>query len=364
MPSKSTASDVLKAIIEQQKAESTKAATVAAPKVEVASATVTDDAAPADNFVRFSSVFGFVGPSGIDHWIPLFKDSDWDEPVRGLIPDEYPEGEYLPNHGVLESAVVAISNKERMLAYGPMGSGKSELPKFIASKLRMPWVRVNFREDMDSSALFGSPTVKDGEMSADTWVDGPAMLLGKHGGILQHDEISAGPSGIVMAAQFYLEEASKAKIYVTDLPGTVEQKTIQPHEWFVPVATDNTQLQGDTTGTYAGTKPQNGALADRFSEWIKLDYLPMSEEIEVIRSRAPAINPEAVPNMVEFARATRQAYAQGEMSCLMSTRSLIHWAKKAAYWKDVKKTCYAVFLNRLEDDELATALMLFDRHCS
>ncbi len=299
-----------------------------------------------DNEKPFSEVFGIKSHSGIEHAMPVFKPEDWHPSVRAHIPKV--DEDYIFPPQETEEVAVGVVAGDRVLVFGPKGSGKSVLGQQICARLGIPWIRVNCRADMESSALFGCVTVENGTMK---WVPGPMEELGRYGGMIQIDEGSVMPAGIAMSTQWAMEKKGEARIYLADKPGSSDEKYIIPHDWFRIVMTDNTQLQGDTTGRYAGTQPQNEALLDRFSTTVRLGYMPKTKEVEAILSRVDGLDKATASKMVDFATHVRKDYDKGNIGFNMSLRGLIEWGAKAAYWKDIKRGATLVFLNKLVDGD-------------
>lgn len=309
-------------------------------------------AAPAysGNELPFSRVFGFKPPSGIEHAVPVFDEKDWHEDVRYFIPDIDPL--YIYPEAETEAAVVAVLRKRPLLVIGPKGSGKTTLEQQIAARMRLPWFRVNCRDDMDSSTLLGTPNLSGGSLD---WTDGPLPLLGMHGGLLTVDEQSAAPAGVALVLQAPLEP--NGPIYIPDKPKG--QRYIKPHPWFRIAATDNTQLQGDTTGRYAGTKVQNEALIDRFLTTVKLDYLSETHERAIVTSRVPSLPSDWLDKMMEVVRLIRRAADTDALNFSISPRGIITWAEDAVYWGDIAVSFRLAFLNKLIDEDRKTVIELF-----
>lgn len=300
----------------------------------------------------FSEVFGFVPPSGIDHAVRVFSPSDWDKSIREFIPVR--DTSYIFPPEQTEDAVYAVMNGDTVLTTGPKGSGKTTLMQQICARMNIPWFRVNCRKDMESSMFFGTPSLTSGELG---WVDGPLPLFGKHGGMVTADEISATPSGIAMALMSPLE--LNGPIYVPEKPDG--DRYIKPHPWFRITATDNTQLQGDTTGRYAGTNVQNEALIDRFRTSIKLGYLSNDHERKVIKSHVENIPDDWVAYMLEIANIVRRAYDSGTMNFTLSPRALVNWAQKCMYWGDIAKSFKLSFCNKLIEDDHKQIVEIFHK---
>ena len=137
---------------------------------------------------KFSEVFGITNLiSKIDHALPMFNDADWHESVRVFIPKV--DDAYVFPVPQTELTVMGLINGDKCLVFGPKGSGKSSLLEQICARLRIPYVRVNGRRDMESSALFGQPSFNPA--TGVSYVHGPAGILAMHGGLLCVDEISA-----------------------------------------------------------------------------------------------------------------------------------------------------------------------------
>lgn len=312
--------------------------------------TIMDHGEIGEGQVPFSKVFGFLPPSGIDHALPLFTVESWHEDVREYIP-RVDDGYIFPVKQT-EEAVVAITRNKPLCCIGPKGSGKTSLQQQIAARLKMPWFRVNNKEGMSDSAWFGTPNLSSGNLG---WNDGPLPLFGKHGGLVTGDEISAAPAGIAMALMAVLEP--NGVIYVPDKP--VGERYIQPHKWFRLAATDNTQLQGDTTGRYAGTNAQNEALIDRFLATVRVDYLSKEHEAKVVRSRVTNIPEDWLERMLDVAAHIRRAYDSGNLNFTLSPRGLVSWADDAVYWGDFVRAFRLSFFDKLIDDDQKQVVELF-----
>jgi cobaltochelatase CobS len=227
-----------------------------------------------------------------------------------------------------ELAVVALLNGDKSLVIGPTGSGKSSLIRNVCAVLQIPFVRINFFNQVEYSSVFGMPKIIKGELK---YADGPIVTLGRHGGVLCLDEFSSASSDITMSLQYPLEDGGQ--IYLPDYPADdVADRMIDPHQWFRLVATDNTELQGDTTGKHAGTNVQNTATLDRFQTVIRHEYLDKRHERSVLTKAVPNIPKSWVDQMLQMADLIRKGYNAGEINLTMSPRTLINWARKAVYW--------------------------------
>jgi len=296
-----------------------------------------------EGWVKYSSLFG-KSHSKQEHAVRTFKIEDWPEKLQLHIPEVDPD--YVFPKKETERFVVALMQGDKTFIHGPKGSGKSSLPTQICAKLNIPFMRINCREDMESSAIFGNIDVQDGSM---IWHPGPAEELGIHGGLLQIDEISLAPAGINVSMQWMLEE--NGKIFLADKPGGNDEKLINPHEWFRVVATDNTQLQGDTTGQYGGAQVQNVAMLDRFQTTIELDYLSQAHETKILKNKVPGLTDAIIRDMLKFAGLIRTAYNKQNIQFTMSPRTLINWGRKTVYWGSPVVALQVAFFDKLIPDD-------------
>lgn len=295
-------------------------------------------------YEHFSTVFGWE-PEGVvgDFPVAVFEKESWPEELRLHVPTEF---DYEPPRSSIELLVAALMQGDKSLISGPTGSGKSSMVKWIASKLHIPFQRVACSGDMESSAIFGMPSITEGTMS---WNHGPAGELGLGGGILLVDEWETAPPEVTMALQYILED--DGKIFLRDMPGTSNEKTIDPHQWFRLVMTGNTLGQGDTTGAHAGTQVQNSATLDRFQTVIHHGYLSEDHEKALIKKHVPSIDDAVVDRMVKVAHHVRGAYAKDSISLTMSPRTLVNWARKVEFWGDELRALKVAFFDKLEQDD-------------
>lgn len=302
-----------------------------------------------EGFRPFSEVFGFEPPSGIDHAVRVFEEDYFPDEVRHLIP-QVDDG-YSPPAKEVEDFVVGLHMGDNVFMHGPTGSGKSTLPQQVAARMRMPWVRVQGRVDLDSSAVVGTITVEDGTMK---WSDGPLTLIWKHGGIYQQDEFSMTPAAMNAVFQRILER--NGDLFLEDKPNCTNAERLVPKSkfaWFV--ATDNTAGQGDMTGQYAGTGIQNSATMDRFGTVIRLNYMDRTKELAMLTKRVDGLENDTAKNMLAFASMVREAFRKDEINVTVSPRVLIEWGIKATYWGNPVKALKSVWFDRLEDEDRALA---------
>ena len=292
----------------------------------------------------FKDMFGFKAPSGREHALRVFQPEDWPDEVRCFIPKLDPL--YIWPKENTEKVVAALLNGDKTLIIGPTGSGKSSLIKNVCAILNIPFIRINFFNQVEYSAVFGMPKITGGTM---TYEHGPIGILGTYGGVLCLDEFSSANSDITMSLQYVLED--QGQIYLPDYPGPASERIINPHEHFRIVCTDNTELQGDTTGRHAGTNVQNTATLDRFQTVIKHDYLNKEHEKKVLKNVAPEIPDGWVKDMLTLSSLVRDSYEKQNIGITMSPRTLINWARKSAYWGEPLLALKLCWFDKLISDD-------------
>lgn len=301
-------------------------------------------------YKKFSEVFGFVPPSGMDHAVIVHDVASWPVEARAFIPEKDPGYVFQPEE--TEMLVVGFMSGDKILAHGPKGSGKTTLPEQVCALLNWPFLCVNGRRDLETGQLLGmnsvdiDPVLKISEVR---WHDGTLTEAARWGAVFLMDEIGRNMPGVNTCMQKVLED--NGVLYLADKPGTSTEKRVVPHKWFRFVATDNTALQGDVTGKYASTMVQDESLLDRFDTAIYLDYLSKDHELAVLAKRTPN-TPEAIrKSIVQFAGLVRDAYKQGRVQFTLSLRGLIKWSKKVEYWGNAQRAFYFSFYNKLTDDD-------------
>lgn len=297
----------------------------------------------------FKPIMSVIPMTKVELNIPIrvFNREDWTPLMQQFIPEVDPNYVFNPEATL---AVVAEMYSDRprknvgvVLIHGPKGSGKTTLFQQICARINMPFIRVNGKGDAESSAYFGA--VKYDPVNGMVWVDGPVTECAQFGGTACCDEVSRNPSDINAALMAIAEKNSK--LYLADKPGRSDEKFITPHEWFRMAWTDNTELQGDTTGKYVGTNVQDEALIDRVATTIRLGYLDASHEVAIITGKVKDIDNFTAAKMVQLANMIRTAYDAGNVGFTMSPRGLLEWAEKISFWKSEKQGFKLSFFNKL-----------------
>jgi len=271
----------------------------------------------------FSAVFGFVPPVRGDFAVPVRTPADWPSWAHAYIPSK--NEQHIWSQKETEMVVSAmIRGKRSGLIHGPKGCGKSQLGEQVCAYLCIPFFRVNLSEDAEGSRVFGAPNVIEGSLD---WTKGMAEMAAEIGGVLCVDEVSAAPPGINLNMQWMLEK--NGKILLENKPEQAGERLIVPKSGFFVLCTDNTQLQGDTTGKYGGTQVQNEAFIDRMQFVIAMGYMDPAKEIEMIKGYYKKLRKETATKMVTLATQIRNLYDNKKVGLTISPRGLLEWAEEA-----------------------------------
>lgn len=337
--------DVLKQLAEQRREILKEAAT---SKAESPSEVAAAPAVLKDGEVLFSSLFGFVPPVRGDFGIKQYKPEDWPEWARFYIPTH--NKQHIWSKRETEQLVSAMFRGKRSgFVHGPKGCGKSQMGEQVCAVLNIPFFRVNLSEDAESSRLFGSPNVIEGSLG---WTKGMAEMAAEIGGFLCVDEVSAAPAGINLAMQWMLER--DGKILLENKPEQSGERLIVPKSTFFVLCTDNTQLQGDTTGKYAGTQVQNEAFIDRMQFVMAMGYMKTEDEVNMLLGYYPKLKKGVAGKMVALATQVRNMYDQRKLGLTISPRGLIEWADESLDTGNVSESFrYTVFDKYTDADKSA-----------
>ena len=238
---------------------------------------------------------------------------------------------------------------KRVLVQGYHGTGKSTHIEQIAARLNWPCIRINLDSHVSRIDLIGkdSIVIKDGKQVTEfkegilPWsIQNPVALV--------FDEYDAGRPDVMFVIQRVLE--AEGNFTLLD-----KNKVIKQNKFFRLFATSNTVGLGDTTGLYHGTQQINQGQMDRWNIVTKLNYLGLEKEMEIILSKNKNLNnakgKEKVSNMIKVATLTRKGFMAGDISTVMSPRTVLHWAENSEIFKDTGYAFRVTFLNKCDDVE-------------
>ncbi|MGH1415956.1 MAG: cobaltochelatase subunit CobS [Pelagimonas sp.] len=257
-------------------------------------------------------------------------------------------------------AILAGFNRNRrVMIQGYHGTGKSTHIEQVASRLNWPAVRVNLDSHISRIDLIGKDAIKliDGKQTTQ-FQEGILPWALRNPTAIVFDEYDAGRADVMFVIQRVLE--TDGKLTLLD-----QNEVITPHPYFRLFATANTVGLGDTTGLYHGTQQINQGQMDRWSLVATLNYLSIDAETQIILSKAPHYNTEAgrktIKQMVTVADFTRRAFMNGELSTVMSPRTVIAWAQNAEIFRNVGYAFRLSFLNKCDELERQTVAEFYQR---
>ena len=300
-----------------------------------------------DGQVLYSKLFPKHKLDTRDNAVTVLENKDIASELSAFVNE--PSSDYVPPQAECEAILTAWEVNDKILISGNPGTGKSSLIEYLCGVTGRPFIRINASGDMDSSHLFGQLVVEDG---ATVWKDGPVTEAVRHGAVLLWDEWDVTPPEIAMTMQWLLEEGGK--LYLKEMPGTSTDKMIHPHKDFRIVCSGNTLGQGDETSQFAGTAVQNTASLDRFGTVLTLDYLPVEQEVDLLKKKVKSITKSDARKMIKVANIIRNSYSNGEIAITMSPRTLLSWARKFVYLDSIEKSLKVSFGNKLNQVDFKT----------
>ena len=267
------------------------------------------------------------------------------------------KNEYVPevdsNYKFDRDTTLAIisgfAHNKRVLIQGYHGTGKSTHIEQVAARINWPCVRVNLDSHISRIDLIGKDAIviknnkqvtefKEGILP---WsIQNPVALV--------FDEYDAGRPDVMFIIQRVLEK--EGNFTLLD-----QNKILKQNLFFRMFATTNTIGLGDTTGLYQGTQQINQGQMDRWNIVATLNYLKFDKELEIILAKSKSFNTkegkEIVSNMIKVADLTRKGFVNGDISTVMSPRTVLFWAENSEIFKDIGYAFRVTFLNKCDDLE-------------
>ncbi len=307
------------------------------------------DAAPLpDTKVSVRKVFGI--------------DSDMEVPAYSKPNEHVPDfdSDYLFNRDVTLAILAGFKHNRRVMVQGYHGTGKSTHVEQVAARLNWPCVRVNLDSHVSRIDLVGKDAIvlKDGKQITE-FREGILPWALQNNVALCFDEYDAGRPDVMFVIQRVLEVSGKLTLLD-------QSKVIRPHPAFRLFSTTNTIGLGDTSGLYHGTQQINQGQMDRWSLVVTLNYLPHDEEAKIVLSKVKTYNKndakrKQVSNMVRVADLTRNAFINGDLSTVMSPRTVMTWAENAEIFNDIGFGFRLTFLNKCDELERPMVAEFYQR---
>ena len=266
---------------------------------------------------------------------------------------------YRLNPRVTLAVLAGFAHNRRVVIQGLYGTGKSTHIEQVAARLNWPCVRVNLDGHVGRMDLVGKDAIalKDGKQVTQ-FQEGILPWALQRPVALVFDEYDAGRPDVMFVIQRVLER--EGSFTMLD-----QKRVIQPHAHFRLFATMNTLGQGNLNGLYHGTQHLNHAQLDRWNLVTSLSYLAPAEEVAIVIARVPELDTPAgrkqVEAMVALAGLTRRGFSVGDLSLLMSPRTVITWAENAQIFNDPALAFELSFLNKCEPAERVIVSEYFQR---
>jgi cobaltochelatase CobS len=289
-------------------------------------------------------------------------DIDLQVPAFSMRTEHVPEVDptYKFDRETTLAILAGFTNNRRVMIQGYHGTGKSTHIEQVAARLNWPCIRVNLDSHISRIDLIGKDAIvlKDGKQVTE-FREGILPWALQHPCALVFDEYDAGRPDVMFVIQRVLEV--EGKLTLLD-----QNKVIRPHPMFRLFATANTVGLGDTTGLYHGTQQINQGQMDRWSVVATLNYLPHAQETSIVLAKmgSDGSDPKLkkrVEAMVALADLTRAGFIAGDISTVMSPRTVITWAENAKIFGDVGFAFRLTFLNKCDEAERSTVAEYYQR---
>src|SRR5882724_7756874 len=288
-------------------------------------------------------------------------DTDMEVPAFSASTEHVPpvDDAYLFDHDTTMAILAGFAFNRRVMVQGYHGTGKSTHIEQVAARLNWPLVRINLDGHVSRIDLVGKDAIvlKDGKQVTE-FREGLLPWAVQRPIALTFDEYDAGRPDVMFVIQRVLE--ASGKLTLLD-----QNRVISPHPYFRLFATSNTIGLGDASGLYHGTQQINQGQMDRWSIVTTLNYLEHDKEAAIVLSKAPhyvgAEGRRTIMAMVPVADMTRNAFMNGDISTVMSPRTVITWAENAAIFADIGLAFRVSFLNKCDELERPAVAEFFQR---
>ena len=255
--------------------------------------------------------------------------------------------------------LAGFAHNRRVMIQGYHGTGKSTHIEQVAARLNWPCIRINLDSHVSRIDLVGRDAivVRDGKQVTE-FREGMLPWALQHATAIVFDEYDAGRPDVMFVIQRVLEV--EGKMTLLD-----QNRVIRPHPSFRLFATSNTVGLGDTTGLYHGTQQINQGQMDRWNVVATLNYLPEDEELKIILAKVPELSDkkglERGKQMIQLAELTRRGFMNGDISTVMSPRTVITWAENTRIFNDLGFAFRVTFLNKCDEAERPVVAEYFQR---
>jgi cobaltochelatase CobS len=288
-------------------------------------------------------------------------DSDLQVPAFSRASEHVPDVDdaYRFDHDTTLAILAGFAYNRRVMVQGYHGTGKSTHIEQVAARLNWPCIRINLDSHISRIDLMGKDAIvlRDG-MQVTEYREGILPWALQHPCAIVFDEYDAGRPDVMFVIQRVLEV--EGKLTLLD-----QNRVIRPHPAFRLFATANTVGLGDTTGLYHGTQQINQGQMDRWNIVATLNYLPHDDEVKIVASKVQGYDDDKgqkqISAMVHLADLTRAGFMSGDISTVMSPRTVITWAENAKIFEDIPFAFRITFLNKCDEVERSTVAEYYQR---
>ncbi|MFT8719370.1 cobaltochelatase subunit CobS [Acetobacter sp.] len=289
-------------------------------------------------------------------------DSDMKVPAFSIRTEHVPEIDtsYRFDHDTTLAILAGFAFNRRVMVQGFHGTGKSSHVEQIAARLNWPCVRINLDSHVSRIDLIGKDAIvlRDGQQVTE-FQEGLLPWCLQHPCALVFDEYDAGRPDVMFVIQRVLEV--NGNLTLLD-----QNRVISPNPFFRLFATANTVGLGDTTGLYHGTQQINQGQMDRWNIVTSLNYLPHDQEVAIGTSKLGVAADDKkmrqlIDNMVALAGLTRSGFMAGDISTVMSPRTVISWAENLRIFGDIAFAFRVTFLNKCDEAERSMVAEYYQR---
>ena len=300
-----------------------------------------------DTTVSVREIFGFE----TDLEVPAFAERN------EYVPDY--DADYLFDKNTTLALLAGFAHNRRVMVQGYHGTGKSTHIEQVAARLNWPCVRVNLDSHVSRIDLVGKDAIvlRNGKQVTE-FQEGILPWALQNPVALVFDEYDAGRPDVMFVIQRVLEVSGKLTLLD-------QNKVIRPHAGFRLFATTNTIGLGDTSGLYHGTQQINQGQMDRWNIVSTLNYLPHDRETDIVHAKAVgydgAEGRDKIAAMVRVADLTRASFINGDISTVMSPRTVLTWAENATIFGDIGFAFQVTFLNKCDELERPTVAEFYQR---
>ncbi|GAA4053062.1 cobaltochelatase subunit CobS [Parerythrobacter jejuensis] len=274
-------------------------------------------------------------------------DIDWQVPAFSEADERVPDFDesYVFDPDTTLAILAGFAHNRRVMVQGYHGTGKSTHIEQVAARLNWPCIRINLDAHISRIDLVGRDAIvlRDG-LQVTEFREGLLPWALQHPVALVFDEYDAGRPDVMFVIQRVLEQ--QGKLTLLD-----QNRVIRPDPNFRLFATANTVGLGDTSGLYHGTQQINQGQMDRWNIVVGLNYLPAETEQNIVAAKNPDADPKMIADMIKVADLTRQGFINGDISTVMSPRTVITWAENTAIFNNAGLAFRLSFLNKCDEAE-------------